>query len=192
MEDYKMLLLKQTLIIIVGRSGTGKSSLVRNFNRHNPDYAKTIITTTTRPMRAGEVNGVNYHFVIKQDFERMIAEDKLVEYVEYQGYYYGTTKDEFDYSRTNIVVVEPVGLEHIRNFFKDSFRIFVVKLDAPDAIILERMLRRDQPVEDIVKRYKEDKSRFENIYHDILINTDINQNEELTLFENLVKENSVK
>jgi len=187
-----MLLLKQALIIIVGRSGTGKSSLVRSFERRNPGYAKAIITTTTRPMRAGEVNGVNYHFVIKQDFERMITEDKLVEYVEYQGYYYGTTKDEFDYSRTNIVVVEPVGLENIRNFFKDSFKIFVFKLDAPDAVILERMLRRDQPVEDIVRRYKEDKVRFEDIYYDVWINTDINQDEELTLFEDLIKENSVK
>jgi guanylate kinase len=187
-----MLILKQTLFIIVGRSGTGKSSLVRDFNRHNPNYAKTIITTTTRPMREGEVNGANYHFVIKEDFEKMIREDKLVEYVEYQGYYYGTTKDEFDISRTNIVVVEPVGLEKIREFFKDTFRIFVVKLDAPDAIILERMLRRNQPVEDIVKRYKDDKVRFENIYYDVLINTDINRNEELDLFENLVSENSIK
>jgi guanylate kinase len=188
-----MLILKQTLFIIVGRSGTGKSHLSRGYSifHMNPEREKLIVTTTTRPMRDGEVNGRNYHFVIKEDFERMIRENKLVEYVEYQGNYYGTTKEEFDVSKTNFVVVEPVGLEKIKEFFKDTFRIFVIKLDAPDAVILERMLRRNQPVEDIARRYKEDKVRFENIDYDILINTDVDQMEELDLFKQIVKANSV-
>ena len=82
------------LIIITAPSGSGKSTIV-NFLLQHFTNLKFSVSACTRLPRAGEMNGVNYHFISAQDFEMKIQEDAFAEYeMVYPGKYYGTLKSE--------------------------------------------------------------------------------------------------
>lgn len=77
------------IIIISGPSGVGKGTIMREVMRRNPSL-RFSVSATTRKMRPGETEGVNYFFVDKAKFEEMIARDELLEHAFYAGNYYGT------------------------------------------------------------------------------------------------------
>lgn len=78
------------ILVLSGPSGAGKSSLISKIVDHiGPTYFS--ISTTTRPMRSGEVNGVHYHFVSVEEFKREIEEEMFLEYAVVHGNYYGTS-----------------------------------------------------------------------------------------------------
>lgn len=78
------------ILVLSGPSGAGKSSLISKIVDHiGPTYFS--ISTTTRPMRTGEVNGVHYHFVSVEEFKREIEEEMFLEYAVVHGNYYGTS-----------------------------------------------------------------------------------------------------
>ena len=80
------------MVVLVGESGSGKSS-IEKYLVHNYGYEK-IVTYTTRPMRDGEVDGVDYHFIDKSQFRRFKLQDFFAETAEYNGWYYGTAKKD--------------------------------------------------------------------------------------------------
>ena len=77
------------LVVISGPSGVGKSTVIAEV-MHQRDNLVFSVSYTTRAPRAGEEDGVNYHFVDKAEFERMIRDGELLEYTQYAGNYYGT------------------------------------------------------------------------------------------------------
>lgn len=76
------------LFIISGHSGSGKTSLMREIMDNE------LMSFTTRPMRKGEVNGVDYHFISEDEYLKMLCDRKLAEHNKYSGNYYGITKRE--------------------------------------------------------------------------------------------------
>ncbi|MEA1983240.1 MAG: guanylate kinase [Campylobacterota bacterium] len=78
------------VLVLSGPSGAGKSSLIRKIEDEIGDYYFSI-STTTRPMREGEVEGVDYHFVDKEEFAKDIEEDHFLEHALVHGNYYGTS-----------------------------------------------------------------------------------------------------
>jgi guanylate kinase len=84
------LLNKGSIVVISGPSGCGKSSLLKEVYKHIDNYYFSI-STTTRAMRDGEVNGVDYHFVTKEDFLADIDNGNFLEWAEVHGNYYGTS-----------------------------------------------------------------------------------------------------
>jgi guanylate kinase len=79
------------LFVISAPSGTGKSTLCENL-RATPDFIYSI-SCTTRPPRKGEENGIDYHFLSREDFERRIERGAMLEYAVVHGNYYGTLKE---------------------------------------------------------------------------------------------------
>ena len=77
------------LIVCSGPSGVGKSSVLKKILGEIPDSFFSVSATTRAP-RPGEIPGVSYHYMDKQEFERMLAENALLEYNQYAGEYYGT------------------------------------------------------------------------------------------------------
>lgn len=78
------------ILVLSGPSGAGKSSLIKKIEDEIGAYYFSI-STTTRPMREGEVEGVHYHFVSKEQFEKDIEEEHFLEYARVHGNYYGTS-----------------------------------------------------------------------------------------------------
>ena len=82
---------KGILIVVSGFSGSGKGTLMKELLSRYPDTYALSVSATTRQPRDGEQDGREYFFISKDEFEKMIAKDELIEYARYVKNYYGTT-----------------------------------------------------------------------------------------------------
>ena len=117
------------LVVISGPSGVGKDVLIEKINSIGENYHFTI-TTTTRPIRLGEKNGVNHNFVTKVEFEKMKNENKFLEWAKVYGNFYGVPKKQIINAikmRKHVLVrVDMQGANRIRSIVKDSLHIFIL------------------------------------------------------------------
>lgn len=134
------------LTTITGPSCAGKSTLEAMMAERG---CLRAISTTTRPPRAGEVDGVNYYYVDKSQFKRLMTQGAFIENVEFGGHFYGITSTEvkrlFDSGGSHIVIVcEPVGAAQIRHWCsrQDGIKLRQVFIDNPDSVIAERFTER--------------------------------------------------
>ena len=98
--------------VIVGKSGSGKTEICKILTEQFK-YEK-IVTYTTRPIRNGEINGIDYNFVSLEEFQKMLEEGKFAEYfVAGNGWHYGTAKEDFS-GDDKIIILTPSGLEKIK------------------------------------------------------------------------------
>ena len=142
------------MIILVGASASGKTVIAKLLaSRYD---IKKAITHTTRNKREGEVNGVDYFFVTKNEFLLMERMDEFVETTWYNGNFYGCSKAQV--ADDKCVVVDPAGLEHFLAL--GSERIIAFYLDADEETRRERMEGRGDKEEDILKRIENDRLVF--------------------------------
>lgn len=131
---------KGILIVVSGFSGAGKGTLMKELIRRYDGYALSISMTTRAP-RLGETNGQEYFFVTKEEFEKRIQEDGLVEYASYCGNYYGTPRayveSELNQGKDVILEIEIQGALKIQEKFPDALLLFVTP---PSAEELRRRL----------------------------------------------------
>lgn len=149
------------LIVLTGPSGVGKGTLVRALlPRH--DNLFLSISATTRPPRTGEVDGKDYFFKTRAEFEAMIAADELLEWAEYAGNYYGTplppVKTQIQEGNFVLLEIEVVGAKLVKDVFSDALRLFVLP---PSFDVLEQRLRgrgkdSDQAIAKRLDRAKEE------------------------------------
>lgn len=129
-----------SLVVISGFSGSGKGTVMKELLKRYDSYALSISATTRNP-RPGEADGVDYFFKTKEEFEQMIAENKLLEYAKYVENYYGTPKDyvyeNLDAGRDVLLEIEIQGALQIKEKFPDAILMF---LTAPSAEELKRRL----------------------------------------------------
>ena len=120
---------KGRLFIISGPSGSGKDTILKQIFKLLPDI-RFSISTITRPMRAGEIEGEKYNFTTKEAFEKMIDNDELLEYNVYLDNYYGTPEapvlEAINGGADIIVEVDVNGAEKIRKRINDAVSIFVI------------------------------------------------------------------
>ena len=132
---------KGLLIVVSAPSGCGKGTILSEVLKDDRFYYS--VSATTRSPRLGEVNGVTYHFITKQDFEERIKNNAMLEYAEYCGNYYGTPKKEIDEMREQgknvILEIEVQGAMKVREICPDAVFIFVLP---PSVAELERRLRK--------------------------------------------------
>ena len=83
--------MNKKLYVISGSSGVGKGTVLKGFLKKNPEFMLSISCTTRKP-RPGEVDGVNYFFLSKDEFQNCIDNDKFLEWAEFAGNFYGTKK----------------------------------------------------------------------------------------------------
>ena len=135
------------LVILVGMSGSGKDTVLRDLVE-NKGF-DPIVSTTTRPMREGEQDGVDYHFTTREAFEKGIEEGKFLEYRAYDTlvggkpdtWYYGSPKYELDPKKNYAVVLDIQGAkDYLAYYGKEN--TLVVELFVPDAIREERAAAR--------------------------------------------------
>ena len=118
------------LIVLSGPSGVGKGTVRKAlFEMPEQEFVYSVSMTTRAP-RPGEVDGVDYYFVSKEEFERQIAAGNLLEYAEFVGNYYGTPKDkveeQLNQGKEVILEIEVNGAFQVREKCKDAVFIFLV------------------------------------------------------------------
>ena len=162
---------KGLLVVISGPSGVGKGTVCNEITKLS-DKAKISISKTTRKPRRGEVDGINYYFDTKENFENLIKNDALLEWAEFCGNYYGTPKAEVERllgSGFNVILeIEVQGAMKVKRKCKDGVFIFVMP---PSEEELEKRLRgrgteTDEAVSNRLKRALEEiKLAKEYDYH---------------------------
>ena len=120
---------KGRLLIVSGPSGSGKDTILKKVFERMPEI-KFSISSITRPMREGEVEGEKYNFVSVECFEEMIKNDQLLEYNNYVGNYYGTPKAPVDKVIAEggeiIIEVDVNGQRNIKNVVDSALSIFIM------------------------------------------------------------------
>lgn len=120
---------KGRVYIIAGPSGSGKDSVMKKVFEKAPDIAFSI-SSITRAMRPGEVEGEKYNFISRECFEQMIANDELLEHNVFVGNYYGTPKapviECIESGRDMLIEVDVNGAEQIREKMPDAVSVFIM------------------------------------------------------------------
>ena len=139
------------LIVLSGPSGVGKSTVIAELfaQRNNIHFS---VSYTTRQPRVGEQDGVNYNFVSREEFERMIADDELLEYAEYVDNYYGTSmkliQEKLDAGIDVLLDIEVQGAAKVRARCPDALFIFIIPPSFEE--LSRRLHRRNTDSEEVI------------------------------------------
>ena len=129
------------LIVVSGPSGAGKTTVL-NRVMAELDHIRFSVSHTTRIPRSGETDGVEYHFVSRREFERLIGEGAFLEWAEVHGEMYGTARSEYDDAVREgvdlLLDIDVKGADQVYQKFDDAVTVFVIP---PSYTDLERRLR---------------------------------------------------
>lgn len=165
---------KGTFFVLSGPSGSGKGTVLQEVLRKS-DRIVYSVSATSRSPRAGEVDGINYYFKSREEFETLIKADAFIEYTETYGNYYGTLKAEVEKAIVNgkniILEIDPVGARNVRAHYPDAVLMFLV---APDLEVLSSRLsgRGSENAETFKIRHDAALSEMENatLYDYVVVN----------------------
>ena len=170
---------KGILIVVSGFSGAGKGTLMKEIMKQYDDYALSI-SATTRASREGEVDGREYFFRTVDEFEKMIAQDELIEYAKYVNNYYGTPRayveQKLEEGKDVILEIEIQGALKVKEKFPETLLLFVTPPSVD--ILRERLIGRGtetmEVVEERMKRAVEESEGMEH-YDYLVINDDLQE-----------------
>ena len=139
------------LIVLSGPSGVGKSTVIAELFAQRSNIYFSVSYTTRQP-RVGEQDGGNYNFVSREEFERMIADDELLEYAEYVDNYYGTSmkliQEKLDAGIDVLLDIEVQGAAKVRARCPDALFIFIIPPSFEE--LSRRLHRRNTDSEEVI------------------------------------------
>lgn len=168
---------KGKFVVFSGPSGVGKGTICEVlFKELNAWYS---VSMTTRGIREGEVDGVTYFYISKEEFEKRIEEDKFIEYNVYNGNYYGTPKDKvlekLEQGVDVFLEIDVNGAKKLKSMFSDALLIYIAPSSFED--LRERLIRRGtEDLETIENRLNIAKEELKQIdfYDYVVVNKDLN------------------
>ena len=150
--------MKNLLLVISGPAGSGKNTVSERLMQEFPTL-KRVITSTSRPPRGEEKDGVDYHFLSKEDFEKSISNDEFYEYAQVHDRYYGTSKKAILEAGTNdlILIIDVQGAASWRNIAKQNPEIAerlttIFIAPANEAELRKRLLGRGTETQEEIDR----------------------------------------
>ena len=156
------------IFAIMGKASTGKDTLTKMLSETLE--LPIALSFTTRPMRVGEKQGVEYNFISDDDFWDLHGCDLLAEYTSYEvasgeTWHYGLTKEELEKAEYVLVIVNPDGFKQLTEIYGD--KVCSILIDAPADVRIKRYLDRDivteEKAEECCRRFLADNKDFKNI-----------------------------
>ena len=167
------------LVVISGPSGVGKGTVRKalfNMPKHNLVYS---VSMTTREKREGEVDGVDYYFVSKEEFQKRRKEGKFLETAEFVGNYYGTpldkVNDQLDAGNEVVLEIEVEGAIQVKRKVPDCVMIFIVP--PGKQALYDRLKRRGTENDEVIQeRIAKANREFKlaHLYDYIVVNDEVN------------------
>ena len=144
---------KGSVFVLSAPAGTGKTTLVRMLSQEFPCIHESV-SCTTRPIRPGEVEGKDYHFLSREQFEKKVAEGDFLEYAEVFGYYYGTSRAIVSAQQQSgkhvFLVIDTQGAMKLK---EQGFPAILIFLSPPSLEELERRLvNRQTDSQDVIEK----------------------------------------
>ena len=167
------------LIVISGPSGCGKDTVLRKI-RELDDSIAANISYTTRSPRPGETDGVNYHFVSKEQFLENIENGMMLEYNQYAGNYYGTSRESINRfledGTTVVLVIDVNGGRNVKKYYPNALLLFLM----PPSIgeLRRRLINRGGVDEESIKarlRIAEEEILYAQNYDLVIVNRDVEE-----------------
>ena len=143
---------KGLLVVISGPAGSGKGTVIKSLMEKSDAFAYSVSATTRSP-RPGEIDGVNYHYITREDFEGRIRNGGMLEYTKYCENYYGTPKKEAEevlaLGKNLILEIEVEGAENVKRIYPDAVLIMLLP---PSFKVQEARLRgRGTETEEVIQ-----------------------------------------
>jgi len=168
---------KGKLIVLSGPSGVGKGTVCNALRKQNTDLVYSVSATTRSP-RQGEVDGVNYFFKTREEFEQMIANNELLEWAEYCDNYYGTPKQFVEQTLQSgkdiILEIDVRGALKVKQQFPDGIFIFLLppSLEELENRIVQRGTESEEVIRNRMAIAREELAQIEH-YDYAIINDEV-------------------
>ncbi len=166
------------LIVVSAPSGCGKGTLLAEILKDNDYYYS--VSATTRSPREGEVDGVNYHFATREEFEDLIKSDGMLENAQYCGNYYGTPKKEVEKKLSEgknvILEIEVQGAMQVKEIAPEGVFVFILPPSVSE--LKKRLLKRGtEEISVIEKRISEavGEIKYAEKYDYVIVNDDLSK-----------------
>jgi len=144
------------MIVLVGESASGKSTIEKQLVKNG---LNKIVSYTTRPMRDGEFDGVDYHYISENTFLDCLDNNFFAEYTIYNGWYYGIAHE--DCLDNSVAVVEPHGFRQLLKIKDLHIKSFYIQV--PERVRLKRMVDRGDNLMEVFRRIFSDQGLFQFI-----------------------------
>ena len=168
------------MIVICAPSGTGKSTLINRLKDDHPELEWSV-SCTTRPIRAGEMNGKDYHFIPKEEFEKQIQDNQFIEWAKVHSNYYGTSKIFVDqglhYGHKMLFDLDVQGADAMKKIYGNEAQ--VIFIEPPSIEELEKRLRvrgtdPDHVITERIKNAKRELERKKDFDY-LILNDDVDK-----------------
>lgn len=151
------------MIVIVGASASGKSTLQKMMIKQNSKLKK-VITYTTRPPRRGEHDGIDYHFITEKKFEELLNNDFFVEHAEYRGWHYGVAKKDCHDSNDYVAALTPAGFRALKRLGINTISVYLM-VDRRSLML--NILQRGDDIDEAYRRNLSDVGQFDGIVDEV-------------------------
>lgn len=160
----------KNLYVICGKSSTGKDTIYKRIVETFDGILSPVILHTSREIRSGEKDGVNYHYISKEDFLKKIDSQNMIEYRSYPHtngeVFYGTSIDAFEDNKSYITINTLEGLKKLKDSpYMREINIHPIYIEVPDMDRIQRALKRESKnfipnIKECCRRYLADEEEF--------------------------------
>lgn len=173
------------ILTLTGPSGSGKTTFVGQLAKKYPDRVERIVTATSRPPRPGEADGIDYHFLSREEFEKGIAEQQFVEHAEFGGNLYGLRRSDVEQALASpkicVLIVEQQGRKALKTMYGDEIHCVYMAISRNKA---KRRLNKRDGWQKAIARIKADKENglYDDSGYDCVLAQELSHDEHISEF----------
>lgn len=151
------------IVVLVGESASGKSTVAKMLEQKQPTFSK-VVTYTTRPIRDGEIDGVDYHFITDEKFDELVKQNFFVEHASYRDWQYGIAIN-FDKNEDKVIVLTPAGARALKTYVEKHTELqkylMVVYLCVDRRSRMIKIIQRGDNIDEAYRRNLSDVGQFD-------------------------------